>query len=67
LAERIVFDELNGLLIVSWRAKTVVHADAAEFVGHRGLETPDINIHLKDEVESCAVDACLAPTIQEWE
>jgi hypothetical protein len=67
LAERIVVDEVNGFLVVSWRAKTVVHADAAEFVGRRGLETPDIYIDSKDEVESCAVDACLAPTIQEWE
>jgi hypothetical protein len=67
LAERIIVDEVNGLLIVSWRAKTVVHADAAEFVGRRGLEMPDINIDSKDEVESCAVDACLAPTIRKWE
>jgi hypothetical protein len=67
LALRIIVDEVDGFVVVSWGAKTVIHADTAEFVGGRGLETPDIYIDSKYEVESCTMDAYFAPSVQECE
>jgi hypothetical protein len=64
---RIIVDEVDGLLVVSWWTKIVVHADAVKFVGGKGLETPDIYIDSEDEVDNCTVDAYFAPSVQEWE
>jgi hypothetical protein len=58
---------VDRLLVVSRGAKAVIHARAAKFIGGRGLQTPDIDINPKNEVESRTVDAYFAPAIQEWE